>query len=112
MSQADVQERLQRLQALSGQLQSIAQQRAQMEAMKQEAEQALSALEDLEDDATVYRSVGGLLVKDKSKAVAQERLQDDVETLGLRVKRMKTQEDEMAKQAESLQTELRKALGQ
>ncbi len=106
----ELQAKIQHLQALSQQLQSIGQQRAQFEAMKAEAEQALEALGEVADDAQVFRSVGGLLLQD-DKAAATTRLGDDVETMEVRVKRLRGQEEEVTKTLQSLQDELQQALG-
>jgi prefoldin beta subunit len=104
------QQQLQQLQMLNQQLQVTAQQRAQFEAMKAEAEQALGALQALPDDAPVFRSVGSLLVQDTRKA-AHERLKDDAETLEVRVARMQKQEAALKEQLQALQAKLQAALG-
>lgn len=107
--QQALQEKIQRLQGLGAQLQAASQQRAQFEMMQKESERAHKALDALADDSVVFRSVGSLLVKDDRKA-ALERLEEEGETLQIRLKRVKEQENELQAQFEGLQNELQKAL--
>lgn len=102
----EVQQQLLQLQNLSAQVQAAAQQRLQMEALKAETDQAVEALEGLPDDAPVYRNLGSLLVKDAGKAAALKRLRDEQETLELRIKRLRSQEDALRASAQSLQQKL------
>lgn len=104
-----LQQQVQQLQQLSQQLQNMAGQRQQFEAMKGESEAAIEALDGLADDATVYRNVGSLLVKDQGKAAALERLKEDLETLEVRIKRVTSQEAELRKTLETLQQKLQAA---
>lgn len=107
---ADIQEKIQRLQAAGQQLQALAQQRGQLDLMRSESERAHKALETLGEDAPVYRSVGALLLRD-DRATALERLSDEKDTLEIRLKRLKQQEEHLAEQFEALQAEVQKALG-
>lgn len=104
-----LQQQLANLQAMNQQLQATMQQRVQFEAMKAEADQALEALQQLADDAVVYRSVGALLVKDDKKA-AQARLKDDAETLEVRLSRVGKQEAQLKESLQSLQQKLQASL--
>lgn len=106
----ELQQDIQQLQALSGQAQQVAQQRRQFEMLHSEAKRAREALDEVDDDATVYRNVGSLMIKEK-KQEAASRLQDDMETMELRVKRAKEQEEGMHKQLQELQEKLQNALG-
>ncbi len=107
---AELQQQVQQLQALNAQMQSSAQQRQQFEAMLAENQRALKAIKELPDDAPVYRNVGSLLVRETSKTDAESRLSDDVETLELRVKRMKSQEEQLRASFKALQTKIESAL--
>lgn len=104
-----MQQQLAQLQTLNGQLQATMQQRAQFEAMKAESEQALEALGALAEGATVYRSVGALLVKD-DKAAAVARLKEDSETLEVRLNRLGKQETQLKETMASLQAKLQASL--
>src|SRR5688500_10187848 len=106
-----LQQQLAQLQALNQQYQMAVQQRAQFEAMRSESQQALEALSGLPDEAPVYRQVGGILVKEPSKKVAQDRIKDDLETMEVRVARMQKQEDAAKQQMGALQQKLQAALG-
>ncbi len=106
----EVQQKIQTLQGLGAQLQQIGSQRQQMELMKSESARAKKALEALPEDAPVYRSVGSLMVGD-TRTDALARLGDEAETMEIRLKRLKEQEDALEGQFNQLQTELQKALG-
>ena len=106
---ADLQQKIQELQGLAQQVQSIARQRSQMELMESESKRALEALEAAPDDAAVYRNLGAILVQDGLEA-AKERLRDDLDTLEIRVKRARDQEGQLQERLESLQSEIEQAL--
>ncbi len=105
----ELQQKIQTLQGLGAQLQQVSQQRQQMEMIKSETDRAKKAIDELADDAEVYRNIGAFMVKE-DKAKALQRLSDDAETLDVRLKRAKDQEEQMQGQFESLQNELQKAL--
>lgn len=107
----EIQQQVLQLQQASAQLQQAAGQRQQFEVMKSEAQQALEALQGAAEDAAVWRSVGSLMVQE-GKAAAVERLKDDVETMDIRLKRLKTQEDTLRQQFETLQKKLQSVFGQ
>lgn len=109
--QAELQAKVQKLQAMSQQLQQAAQQRSQMEAMGREAKAAVEALEAVADGASVYRNVGSLLIQD-DRAAAITRLQDEQETMAIRVKRASEQEKQLRASLDALQSELQAAFGQ
>jgi len=104
-----VQQQLSNLQALNANYQATAQQRAQFEGMRMESQSALAALESLPDDATVYRNVGALLVRDEKKA-AVERLKEDLETSEVRITRLQKQEATLREQLQTLQERIQAAL--
>ena len=104
----DLQAQVQQLQQMSQQLQSVAGQRQQYESIMHESKRAIESLEALADGAAVYRNVGSLLVQD-DKDAALTRLKDDLETMEIRVKRAKTQEEELKKSLEALQSKLQAA---
>ncbi len=107
----ELQQKIQTLQAIGAQLQQVAQQKQQMDMLKAETERAKKALSELDDDATVFRNVGAFMIQEaRSKALA--RVEDDAETLDIRLKRFTDQEKQMQDQFESLQEELQNALGQ
>ncbi len=108
-SKADLQQQVQQLQQMSQQLQSVSGQRQQFEGLQAEAEMAIEALEGLGPDAAVYRNVGSMLIQDASKDAAMARLKDDLETMEVRIKRIKAQEVELKKALDALQAKLQAA---
>lgn len=109
MEEAELQQKIQEFQSGSQQLQGLTQQRQQMDLMAAENARALEALEGMPDDGTVFRTVGSLLLQD-NVADARERLTGDNETMEIRVKRLKQQEQSMQESLTALQAELQKAL--
>ncbi len=107
--QAAMQAKVQKLQTMSGQMQQVAQQRMQMEAMVSEAKGAIEVLEGLADDATIYRNIGSLLVQDEGRDAAVTRIKDELETMEIRVKRAKDQEGQLREALDELQKELQAA---
>jgi prefoldin beta subunit len=74
-----------------------------------EVERALEELGKLEDEAEVYKSIGALLVKgDKNKI--QEELSDKKETLALRVKTLKKQEEKLQTRLKEMQAKIQETL--
>lgn len=106
----ELQQKIQTLQAVGGQLQQLTQQRQQFDAIMAESERARKALDKLADDAPVYRTVGSFMLGD-SKEAALKRLNDDAETLQIRIKRAKDQEAQLEEQFNQLQSDVQKALG-
>lgn len=105
-----LQDQLGQLQNLQQQLQVTSQQRAQLEFQMKEAERALEELATVGDDAPVYRSVGGLLVKTEGKQAVEKRLKDDKEALEVRLGAYQKQETRIKEKATELQTKLQAAL--
>ena len=110
--QAELQAQVQQLQQLSQQLQQLTQQRMQMEAIQNESQRAAKELSELPEDAVVYRNVGSYLVQDAGRDAAVERLKDEAETMEVRVKRAKGQEEQLRKSLEQLQSKLQAAFAQ
>ncbi|PSQ40494.1 prefoldin subunit beta, partial [Halobacteriales archaeon SW_12_71_31] len=67
-------------------------------------------LENIDEETTMYREVGGLLVRTDYEA-ASENLQEKVESLELRVENLDRQENRVREKFESLQEELQDMLG-
>ena len=104
-----VQERLLRLQQVQQSLQSILTQKQQLELELTETDQALSELATLDEAATIYKSIGSLLVKAEKAKVTTE-LTDRKELLNTRIGVMGKQEERLRAQAKDLQTRLQKDL--
>jgi len=104
-----VQQRLLRLQQLQQTLQAVLTQKQQLELEFTEVEQALSELEKLTDSATIYKSIGSLLVKAKKSKVTTE-LNERKDLLNMRINVLGKQEERLRTQVKDLQTKLQRDL--
>ena len=104
-----VQQRLLRLQQLQQTLQAVLTQKQQLELEFTEVEQALSELEKLTDSATIYKSIGSLLVKAKKGKVTIE-LNERKDLLNMRTNVLGKQEERLRTQVKDLQTKLQRDL--
>lgn len=104
-----VQQRLLRLQQLQQTLQAVLTQKQQLELEFTEVEQALSELEKLTDSATIYKSIGSLLVKAKKGKVTTE-LKERKDLLNMRINVLGKQEERLRTQVKDLQTKLQRDL--
>lgn len=104
-----VQQRLLRLQQLQQTLQAVLTQKQQLELEFTEVEQALSELEKLTDSATIYKSIGSLLVKAKKGKVTTE-LNERKDLLNMRINVLGKQEERLRTQVKDLQTKLQRDL--
>ncbi len=104
-----VQERLLRLQQVQQSLQSVLTQKQQLELELAETDQALSELAKLDENTTIYKSIGSLLVKAEKDKVTTE-LTERKELLNTRITVMGKQEERLRTQAKDLQARLQKDL--
>lgn len=105
-----VQNQIAQLQQIQQQIQSLAMQKSQIEAMQKEAKMALEELERLTDDAIVYRNVGELVIR-TSKGESITKLKDREETLSLRLQSISRQEERLTTRFKQLQEQVQQALG-
>ncbi len=107
---SQLQEQLQRLQQLQQTLQAVVTQRQQLELENAEIDRALSELEKLPEDSTVYKSIGSILVKTSKTKVVTD-LQERKTLYATRVtilQRQQTRADERIKELQqSIQARLR-----
>jgi len=106
----EAQEKIEELQDLQETAQQVAAQKQQAETELETSKTALEQIEDVDDDATMYRQVGELLVE-TGYAEAEEQLDDKVENLELRAQTLEKQENRVREQFEELQSELQQMLG-
>ncbi len=104
-----VQQRLLRLQQLQQTLQGVLTQKQQLELELTEVEQALDELEKLTDKATIYKSIGSLLVKSEKGKVTTD-LEERKELLDMRINVLGKQEERLRSQVKELQTKLQRDL--
>jgi len=104
-----VQQRLLRLQQLQQTLQGVLTQKQQLELELTEVEQTLDELEKLTDKATIYKSIGSLLVKSEKGTVTTD-LEERKELLDMRINVLGKQEERLRSQVKELQTKLQRDL--
>jgi prefoldin beta subunit len=107
---AKIQNDLKQFQRLQGELQSVAQQRLQFDLKLREATHTLEELKTLPAEATIYRPIGGLLVKAKDKTEVESLLSEEKETLEVRLKAAERQENHLKERYTTMQRELSEAL--
>lgn len=107
---AKLQNDLRQFQRLQQDLSGVAQQRLQMDLKLRETTRTLEDLKTLPEDATVYRPIGGLLVKAKDRAEVEGILTEEKETLEVRVKALERQENHLKEKYTEMQKELSEAL--
>jgi prefoldin beta subunit len=104
-----VQERLLRLQQLQQTLQSVLGQKQQVDLELAEIEQALTELQKLTDDATIYKGIGSLMVKSEKTKVTTE-LNERKELLNTRATVLGKQEERIRAQLKDTQSKLQQDL--
>ena len=94
---------------LRQQLQMIMTQRLQIESQVREVETALEEIGGISDDTPIYKNVGSLMVKAEDKKDVEKDLNEQKETLEVRVKTLERQESQLKVRYQSLQKDLTKA---
>jgi prefoldin beta subunit len=105
-----VQNLVAQLQQIQQQLQLVVTQKAQVEAMLEETKQAIEELQKTGDEATVYKAVGSILVKEEKGKVLQE-LTERKESYEIRIKTLERQEERLRERFAELQKKLQGFLG-
>ena len=96
-------------QQVQQQAQALTVQKQQLEIGLHETEQALEELDKLEEGATVYKSVGGIMIKAGRDDVKKE-LAERKETLDLRIKTIERQEGRVVERLREMRDKLQEAL--
>ncbi len=104
----ETQNKLMQYQQIQQQMQYLGMQRYQLEAQFKETEKALEAVAKLKAGATVYRSIGSLLVKVDDLAALKKELDEKKDSQELRVRTLERQEKQMRERSEALGGELEK----
>lgn len=105
-----VQNQLAQFQQLQQQLQVLASQRLQLEAKLREVTSTLEELGKVASETPVYRSTGALLLRVDDRKALRKDLEEQKETLGIRVNTIKKQEKSLGERYEDLQAKLSQAL--
>ena len=88
------------------QMQTILSQKSQYELAAQEARKAVEELNDTDDSAVVYISVGTVVMQ-KPKSEVITKVSDKIETLEIRIRSIEKQEKMLQEKFEKLQTQVR-----
>ncbi|MCF2139353.1 MAG: prefoldin subunit beta [Candidatus Lokiarchaeota archaeon] len=93
------QQEILRFQKIQKQLELFTQQLTSMELQAKDMEQALNELEKANEDAIIYKAVGGLFIK-KSKGELLESTRNAKENLELKIKSLKNNKNRIEAQFE------------
>jgi len=96
-----------RYQQIESQLASIVTQKSVVTSQIREVERALSILQNLEKDATIYKNTGFVLVKVKKEDAIKE-LEDKKEELSIRLTSLERMESTLKKQLEEVKSQIDK----
>lgn len=107
---AKLQNDIKQFQRLQQELAVLEQQRMQFEMKLREAGSTLDELKNVPDDAPIYRPVGGLLVKATGKKEIEDLLNEEKETLEVRVKGHERNLSHLRERLQTMQKELTSAL--
>jgi prefoldin beta subunit len=107
---AKLQNDLKQFQRLQQDLQIVSQQRSQIDLKLRETVHTLEELKQLAEDATVYRPIGNLLVKAKTRKEVEDLLTEEKETLEVRLKSAERQENGLRERYSTMQRDLTAAL--
>ncbi len=107
---AKLQNDLKQFQRLQQELGAVQQQRMQLDLRLREITHTLEELKTVPDEATVYRPIGSLLVKAKSRDEVSGLLTEEKETLEVRQKAVERQENHLKERYTSMQQDLSQQL--
>lgn len=103
-------DQINRLQQIRVQLQMVSQQRQQVEYRLKEIEESLDELNKTDAKTPIYKSVGSLLIKAKSKDAIVKELKENKESLELRKSTLEKQEGRAKETLNELQSKVQNAL--
>ncbi|MFQ6136180.1 MAG: prefoldin subunit beta [Candidatus Hydrothermarchaeales archaeon] len=102
-------QQLLQFQQLQQQGQMIIQQRIQMELQLKETEKTLEEVSKLGKSSEIYKNIGALLIKSEKTSVSEE-LEERKETLELRIKTLKKQEERIQQKLKEMQAKIQEDL--
>lgn len=106
-----LQNQINQFRQLQQQLQVVTSQRVQLETRLKEVEVTLEELDKADDKAPIYKSIGSLLIRAKDREEVRKELEEQRETLSIRVKTLEKQEKSLAERYERMQQQISQALG-
>ncbi|HYA11083.1 MAG TPA: prefoldin subunit beta [Thermoplasmata archaeon] len=107
---AKLQNDLKQFQRLQQELGAVQQQHLQLDLRLREIGHTLEELKTVPEEATVYRPIGGLLVKAKSRKEVEDLLGEEKETLEVRQKAVERQENHLKERYTTMQQDLTQQL--
>jgi prefoldin beta subunit len=105
-----LQNQIAQYQQIQQQLQMVMAQRNQYSLQLEEVERALDELGKSKPETPIYRNVGSLLIKVEKMDDLKKELDEMKDTLGIKVKSMERQENQLKERFNALRTELQTAL--
>ncbi|MGQ9583009.1 MAG: prefoldin subunit beta [Thermoplasmatota archaeon] len=105
-----LQNQIAQYQQLQQQLQMVVAQKSQFSLQLEELERALEELNRAKAETPIYKSVGALLVKVEKLEDLRKELEETRDTLGIKLKSMERQENQLKERFNGLRTELTQAL--
>jgi len=105
-----LQNQINQYQQLQQQLQMVMAQRNQYSLQLDEVQRSLDELAKTGPDTTTYRNVGSLLIKVDKLDDLKKELEESKDTLGIKIKSLERQENQLKERFTSLRTELQTAL--
>ena len=105
----NVQHQLAQFQQVQQQAQAISMQKQSVDLQLKETKKAVEELNKVEEDTDVYKTAGTLLIKVKKDEMTKE-LEEKIETLELREKTVKRQEDRIMKRLQDMQNSIQEAM--
>jgi prefoldin beta subunit len=107
---AKLQNEIKQFQRLQQELTQYSEQRLQMDLKLRETVHTLDALKGVADDAPLYRPIGSLLIRAKDRKEVEDLLNEERETLEVRVRALERQENALKERYSQMQKELSEAL--
>ena len=107
---AKLQNDLKQFQRLQQELASVQQQRLQLDLRLREIGHTVDELKTVPEEATVYRPIGSLMVRAKSRKEVEDLLAEEKETLEVRQKAVERQENHLKERYTSMQQDLSQQL--
>ncbi len=104
-----LQQQILQLQQLQEQLQVIVNQRMQLELQIKDTENAIKEVEALDENAEIYKSIGGILVKTTKNKVLEE-LKEKKELLDIRLKSLQKQEEKLQIKLKEMEQKVQEGL--
>jgi prefoldin beta subunit len=106
-----VQNQIAQFQQLQQQLQALINQKYQMDVQAKEMQRTIDELNKAPADVTVYKSVGSLLIKAQGKDELLKEIEENKETVDIRVKTLDRQEKSLRDRYQQLQEQISKSFG-